>query len=92
MTDHGSNFGGTDPGFSGFESQDFTPLDGSPCVGSGGPLAAEALPPINQYLRHRRSSTRPGAGAPDIGAFEAAVIFGDAFESGATRWWSFSMP
>ncbi len=92
VIDHGSNIVGTDPGLSDPGSQDFAPTAGSVCEDSGGPLAAPAPVPTNQYLRHRRASTRPDDGSPDIGAIEARVIFGDGFESRATGWWSSTIP
>ena len=95
LTDHLDNITGTDPGFTDFASQDFTPVAGSSCVDSGGPLAAAVVPgyiPINQYLRHQSASTRPDDGSRDIGALESGLIFGDGLESGFTGWWSFALP
>jgi hypothetical protein len=95
LTDHGDNITGTDPGFTDFAGQDFTPLAASACVDMGGPLDADVVSlhsPVNQYLRHRRASTRPDDGPRDIGALESGLIFGDAFESGSSDWWSLTLP
>ena len=95
LTDHGDNVVGTDPGFTDFGGQDFTPLAGSPCEDAGGPLAAQALPAhaaITQYLRHQRASTRPDHGSRDIGALESGLIFGDGLEIGSSGWWSSTLP
>ncbi len=95
LTDHGNNLTGTDPGFTDFAGQDFTPVPGSACEDAGGPLDAAVVSfhsPVNQYLRHRRASTRPDNGALDIGALESGVIFGDGFESGSSDWWSLVLP
>ena len=95
LTDHGDNLTGTDPGFTDFAGQDFTPVAGGACVDAGGPLDAGVVSlhsPVNEYLRHQRASTRPGVGSRDIGALESGLIFGDGLESGFTGWWSYTLP
>ena len=37
-------------------------------------------------------SRAPGDGPRDIGALEGGLIYGDAFESGSTGWWSLVLP
>ena len=95
LVDHGSNIEGTDPGFHDFAGQDFSPDTGSACEDAGDLLTAATSPihdPIQQYLRHRRSSVRPGDSARDLGAFDVGVLFGDGFEEGTTGDWSSSIP
>ena len=95
LTDHGDNLTGTDPGFTDFAGQDFTPVAGSASVDAGGPLDAGVVSlhsPVNQYLRHQRASTRPDDGSRDIGALESGLIFGDDFESGSRSWWTSTLP
>jgi len=95
LNDHGTNITGTDPGFYDFASQDFSPVPGSACEDAGGPLNPNVLPdhePVRQYVRHQRSSVRPGIGARDLGAFESGVLFANGFEDGDTYEWSASQP
>ena len=95
LTDHGDNLTGTDPGFTDFAGQDFTPVAGGACVDAGGPLDAGVVSlhsPVNHYLRHLRASTRPDDGSRDIGALESGLVFGDGLESGATGWWGSILP
>lgn len=94
LTDHGDNLSGAEPGFVDLAGGDFSPRLDSTCRDAGGELAATVEPdhwPVNQYLSHRRASTRPDDGSRDLGALEAGLIFGDGLECGAVGWWSSSV-
>ena len=91
FNDNGGNVEGVDPGFADFPAGDLSPSTGSPLIDAGGPLHLEAIPdhvPARQYHPHQSSMPRPGDGAPDLGAFEAGLIFADGFESGDLAPWS----
>jgi len=95
LVDHGTNISGTDPGFRDLAGGDYSPIPGSDSENAGEVLAAGALPdhdPVNQYLRHLRASVRPIAGARDLGALEAGVLFADGFERGNILDWSAAAP
>ena len=91
VVDHGDNIEGADPGFEDFDSGDFAPRDGGACQDGAGPLGVEVVPEhaaANHYVRHQMASIRRHDDAPDLGAVESGVIFGDDFEDGSSRWWS----
>ena len=95
LIDHGTNIEGTDPGFTDFAAQDFSPAQDSPLLDAGGTLNPETDPdhlPEWQYRPHQLGFPRPNDGARDLGAFEYGLLFSDGFESGDTSGWSATTP
>ena len=67
----GDNVEGDAPGFTGFDSQDFTLAEGSPCIGNAAALATGAPAADQQYVVHQGTEARSSHGAgSDVGAFE----------------------
>jgi len=67
------NLEGMDPGFANPGNEDFTLLEGSPCIDAAVALPPEALPDhalVSEYVRHASGRARPIAGPLDLGAFE----------------------
>lgn len=67
------NITGTDPGFSGMDTQDFTLVSGSVCVNKGTSLATGAAnyPLTDSYVKHMDMDKRMMNGSAwDMGAFE----------------------
>ncbi len=96
LTDHGDNLAGTDPGFTDFGGQDFTPARREPVRG-----CRRSARCSGRFPRTHRSTSTSATSAPrpapmtaarDIGALESGLIFGDGLESGSSGWWSSTLP
>ncbi|MCP4895491.1 MAG: polysaccharide-degrading enzyme, partial [bacterium] len=91
----GINLEGTEPSFLDVSTQDYSLVNGSVCINSGGPLHTDVLPDHDvdwQYVLHQSAEARPVVDQLDLGAFEAGFIFADGFESGSTFAWSSTHP
>jgi len=89
ITDMGNNLTGSTPGFTDFNSENWTPLPNSDLTNNGMQPLAELLPDYavnKQYRKHQASEVRPASGDMDIGAFEFCgdlschLIFTDGFD------------